>query len=155
MTSLTARRRTWVAPFAAVALAVLLAACSSSDSSTSASSPTPDPCAALQTLQTSITSLLAVQPVQQGTDAVKTAVDQVVADAETAASEAGTELAPQIDALKTSVTAMSDTIANAGTAGVAATATALAGELPAVGTAWTDLTTAASSLNCGLGSPSA
>ena len=50
---------------------------------------------------------------------------------------------------------MTDTISNAGTAGVAATATQLGTELPAVGTAWSALIAQASSLDCGLSTPSA
>lgn len=152
MTRFSARSR--ALPVLAVAVVALLGACSSSGGD-SAASPTPDPCAALQTLQGSIQSLLGVQPLQQGTDAVKTAADQVGADLSAAATAVGSDLAPETDALKQAVQAMSDTISNAGTAGAAATATALVSELPAVGTAWTNLTTAAGSLNCDLATPSA
>jgi hypothetical protein len=152
----------------AVAAVMVLGACSSSSddnssatptgvvaSSSLTSSPAADECAALQTLQDSIGSLLAVQPVQQGAQGVQDALTQVGNDIGPAASAASSELAPQIDALKQAVQAMSDTISNAGTAGAATTATQLASELPAVGTAWAGLTSAAADMNCGLATPSA
>ncbi len=155
-------------PALAVAAVMVLGACSSSSndnssatptgvvaSSSSTSSPAADECAALQTLQDSIRSLLAVQPVQQGTQGVQDALTQVGNDIGPAASAASSELAPQIDALKQAVQAMSDTISNAGTAGATATATQLASELPAVGTAWGALTSAAADMDCGLATPSA
>ncbi len=168
MTRVLARRATL--PALAAAAVMVLGACSSSSDDTSSSAATPtgvvassastsssaaDECAALQTLQDSIRSLLAVQPVQEGVQGVQDALTQVGDDIGPAASAASSELAPQIDALKQAVQAMSDTISNAGTAGAATTATQLASELPAVGTAWGGLTSAAADMDCGLASPSA
>ena len=158
MTRSIVRSRALALTISVVAVTALLGACSSSSDSSASptpASPTPDPCAALQTLQGSIQSLLSIQPIQQGTDAVKAAVTQVDTDLSAAATAASADIKPEVDALKQSVQAMTDTIANAGTAGALATAGQLATELPAVGTAWSALIAAASDLNCGLATPSA
>ncbi len=138
----------------ALTLILLLTACSSNSSTSPSASPTVDACASLKTLETSVDALLAVQPLQVGAQGVKTAVGEVQKDLDAAASVASTEFAPQIDALKQSVTAVSDTLQNTNGQSIATIAGQLATELPAIKTAWDNLKTAASSLDCGLQSPS-
>ena len=141
--------------FGALAVVLLLTACSSSSNSTTSpsASSTVDVCASLQTLDSSVQALLSVKPLQVGTSGVKAAVSQVQTDLDAAAGAASTQFGPQIDALKQSVQAVSDTLTSANGQSIATVATQLATELPAVKTAWDNLQAAVSSLNCGLSTP--
>ncbi len=134
----------------ALTFALLLTACSSNSSTSPSASPTVDVCASLKTLETSVDTLLAVQPLQVGAQGVKAALTQVQTDLDAAAATASTQFGPQVDALKQSVTAVSDTLKNSSGQSIATVASQLATELPAVKTAWDDLKTAVSSLDCGL-----
>ena len=140
--------------FAMVAVAcVVLAACSSSSSSSTspaAASTSGDVCASLQALQTSVDALVHISPVQVGVQGIQSAVAKVQTDLDAVASSAGSDLGPQVDALKQSVAAVGTTLSSGQS--ISAMAGQLATQLPAVGTAWTNLTTAASSLNCNLSS---
>ena len=143
---------------ALIALAAIVgaAACTSSSSTTSttttsaASSSAADVCGDLTALQTSVNGLLNVNVVQTGTDGVKSALATVQSDLDALAASASAQLGPQVDALKQSLTAVATTLSSGQS--VSAIASQLATQLAAVGTAWTNLQSAASSLNCNLGS---
>lgn len=149
------RHRLIAGAFGALAIVLLLTACNSSSNPTTSpsASPTVDTCASLQTLDNSVQALLSVKPLQVGTSGVEAAVSQVQTDLDAAAGTASTQFGPQIDALKQSVQAVSDTLTSANGQSIATVATQLATELPAVKTAWDNLQTAVSSLNCGLSTP--
>ena len=132
---------------------VLLAACTSSSSTTTspaAASTSGDVCASLTALQSSVDALVHISPLQVGTQGVQDAVAKVQTDLDAVASAAGSDLGPQVDALKQSVSAVATTLSSGQS--LSTMAGQLATQLPAVGTAWTNLTTAASSLNCNLSS---
>ena len=117
---------------AALAVGVLLTACSDDgDSSSSATSeaaattteaPTStvaDTCADSEALQSSVAALQDVDVVAEGTDGLTAAVDQVKTDLEAFGSSAGEELQPAIDALQTGIDSLETAIDGFDTDGAA------------------------------------
>jgi hypothetical protein len=126
-------RRRWSAALLAIAGAAVTA-CSgtdpSSDAATSAggTSPDSDVCAAADEVRASVDALGQVQVVQQGTDALRGALDQVREDVERLAEDAREEFGPQVDRVETSLDTVQDALETAsadpspGALGAAATA---------------------------------
>jgi capsule polysaccharide export protein KpsE/RkpR len=136
-----------------VVACVVLAACSSSSTTTTspaAASTSAEVCASLQALQTSVDALVHISPLQVSVQGIQDAVAKVQTDLDAVASSAGSDLGPQVDALKRSIQEVATTLSSGQS--VSAVAGQLATQLPAVGTAWANFTSAASSLNCDLSS---
>jgi hypothetical protein len=150
----------WMALIATLTTAALTA-CSSSSSSAPTGAPSAsgsasgDVCASLQTLAGSIQDLFNVQPLQVGAQGVQAAVDQVETNLQPVAAAASSQLGTQVQALEDALKALKDTITGASGQSPAAVAGELLSDLPAVQSAWTDLQTAADSLNCDLATATA
>jgi hypothetical protein len=139
---------------APVLVAVALAACSSSTSTSSPASATATgsaaTCASLQALQSSVDALVHINPVEAGTAGIQDALTKVQQSADAVEADASSDLGPQITSLKQSLAAVGTTLSSG--ASIATMATQLATQLPAVATAWTQVTSAASSMGCNLSS---
>ena len=141
---------------APVLVAVALAACSSSSSTTTTSSAavtatgSAATCASLQALQSSVDALVHINPVEAGTAGIQDALTKVQQSADAVEADASSDLGPQITSLKQSLSAVGTTLASG--ASIATMATQLATQLPAVSSAWTQVTTAATAMNCNLSS---
>jgi hypothetical protein len=139
---------------AAVLVAVALAACTSSSSTSSPAAPTATgsaaTCASLQALQSSVDALVHINPVEAGTAGIQDALTKVQQSADAVEADTSSDLGPQITSLKQSLAAVGTTLSSG--ASIATMATQLATQLPAVATAWTQVTTAAAAMNCNLSS---
>jgi len=142
---------------APVLVVVALAACSSSSSTTTTTSPvgptatgSDATCASLQALQSSVDALVHINPVEAGTAGIQDALTKVQQSADAVEADASSDLGPQITSLKQSLAAVGTTLSSG--ASIATMATQLATQLPAVATAWTQVTTAAAAMNCNLSS---
>lgn len=130
----------------AVALVVIagsataFTACSS-DSSSDQSAST---CSALQKLQSSINSLKDINVAQQGTDGVKSALDDVKSAAQDAKKEASKQFSSEIDAVEKSIQTFGDDISNGkGSQSVVDYLSKLGEDITAIGDAFDQLGTTA------------
>ena len=139
---------------APVLVAVALAACTSSSSTSSPAAPTATgsaaTCASLQALQSSVDALVHINPVEAGTAGIQDALTKVQQSADAVEADASSDLGPQITSLKQSLAAVGTTLSSG--ASIATMATQLGTQLPAVATAWTQVTSAAAAMNCNLSS---
>ena len=135
-------------------VAVALAACSSSSGTSSPVGPTATgsaaTCASLQALQSSVNALVHINPVEAGTAGIQDALTKVQQSADAVEADASSDLGPQITSLKQSLAAVGTTLSSG--ASIATMATQLATQLPAVSSAWTQVTSAAAAMNCNLSS---
>ena len=121
---------------AAVA-ALLLSACGDSSK--------PSYCSAVNNLKNSIEALPNTDVIQNGTNALKSAVTKVENDANAVVSAAKSDFSNEIDAVKTSVDSLSSTVKQLSSSPSAATLAQLPGEASAVATALKNLADATSS----------
>jgi len=140
---------------APVLVAVALAACSSSSSTTSTSSApaasgSAATCASLQALQSSVDALIHINPVEAGVQGIQDQLTKVQAAADAVEADASSDLGPQVTTLKDSLATVGTTLSSG--ASVSTIASQLATQLPAVATAWDQVTTTAASMNCDLSS---
>ena len=68
----------------------------------SSNADTPDGCAEVATLKDSLTALTQVEPVNDGLDALQSAVDTVKTDLQSAAAAVSDALKPSVDQVQTS-----------------------------------------------------
>ena len=142
---------------AALAVGVLLTACSDDgDSSSSATSEAvttteattttvADTCADAEALQSSVAELQDVDVVAEGTNGLTTALDQVKSDLEALGTSASEELQPDIEALQTGIDSLESAIDGFDTDGAAPVVAAVT----AVGEAATALIDAVNAGACG------
>ena len=142
---------------AALAVGVLLTACSDDgDSSSSATSEAvttteattttvADTCADAEALQSSVAELQDVDVVAEGTNGLTTSLDQVKSDLEALGTSASEELQPDIEALQTGIDSLESAIDGFDTDGAAPVVAAVT----AVGEAATALIDAVNAGACG------
>ena len=127
-------------------LALVGSACSSdpdpatsTTSSPAVSDSASQGCTELATLKDSLTALTQVEPVQDGLNALESAVATVKTDLQSAASAVSAELEPSVDQVQSSFDQLESSLQGVTTSNLAASATEIGTALTAVGTALTDL----------------
>lgn len=119
----------------AVLLVAIMSASCSGDSESSG-------CDEVHALQDSLTALTQVNPLSDGTEALKAAATQVRTDLDAAVSAVSSELKPSVDQVKTAFDGLESAIAGVSSGGgVGEAATAVSASLTQLGTALTGLTT--------------
>ena len=127
------RRRVAAVISAALLVAVMTASCSSDSESSG--------CDEVHALQDSLTALTQVNPLSDGTEALKTAATQVRTDLDAAVSAVSSELKPSVDQVKTAFDGLESAIAGVSSGGgIGEAATAVSTSLTQLGTALTGLT---------------
>src|SRR4029079_8415568 len=122
------RRRVAAVISAALLVAVMSASCSSDSESSG--------CDEVHALQDSLTALTQVNPLSDGTEALKTAATQVRTDLDAAVSAVSSELKPSLDQVKTAFDGLESAIAGVSSAGtIGEGAAPITAALPAVRTA--------------------
>jgi putative N-acetylmannosamine-6-phosphate epimerase len=116
-------------------LALVGSACSSDADTGTASQG----CAELATVKDSLTALTQVEPVQDGLNALESAVATVKTDLQSAASAVSAELEPSVDQVQSSFDQLESSLQGVTTSNLAASAAEIGTALTAVGTALTDL----------------
>jgi len=130
----TVSRRRLAAVISAALLVAIMSASCSSDSESSG-------CDEVHALQDSLTALTQVNPLSDGTEALKTAATQVRTDLDAAVSAVSSELKPSVDQVKTAFDGVETAIAGVTSAGtIGEGATAISTSLTQLGTALTGLT---------------
>jgi putative N-acetylmannosamine-6-phosphate epimerase len=125
-------------------LALVGSACSSDPDTGTTSSPAVSAsasqgCAELATLNDSLTALTQVEPVQDGLNALESAVATVKTDIQSAASAVSAELEPSVNQVQSSFDQLESSLLGVTTSNLAASATEIGTALTAVGTALTEL----------------
>lgn len=132
----------------AIALLLLVTGCSDSDDpdpatttppATSSSSALAEGCAELAELETSLVSLSNVEPVNDGLDAVESAVADSKADLEAAAGAVSDALQPSVEQVQTAFDELESSLQGVTSSNLAESATEIGNALASVGTAATDL----------------
>ena len=127
---------------AALLVAIVTASCSGDGGGSDSPSPANPGCDEVHALQDSLTALTQVDPVSDGTDALKAAATQVGTDLDAAASAVSSELKPAVDQVKTAFDGLESALAGVSSGGgLGAAATAVGTSLTQLGTALTGLTT--------------
>jgi hypothetical protein len=123
------------AVIAAALLAAIFTASCSDDSDSSG-------CDEVHALQDSLTALTQVDPLSDGTEALKAAATQVGTDLDAAASAVSSELKPSVDQVKAAFDGLESAIASVSSGGgLGEAATTVSTSLTQLGTALTSLTT--------------
>ena len=127
------RRRSMTCGIALLAMAALVGTACSSD-------PEPNEgCAEVATLKDSLTALTQVEPVQDGLDALQSAVATVKTDLRSAADAVSDALEPSVDQVQSSFDQLETSLEDVTADNLAASATEIGTALTAVGTSLTDL----------------
>ena len=141
--------RRWATLVALATSLILTVSCSSSKHSSSATStPTTAPaavCSDYEALETSLNNLTSLNVMSVGTNGLKAALNDVTSKANALASSSHQEFTPQIDALKTAVSNLSNTIKNVPNGGLRTALGTIGAQLSAIGVAGHDLKTAVGS----------
>ena len=128
------RRRAAAVISAALFVAIMSASCSNDSKSGG--------CDEVHALQDSLTALTQVDPLSDGTEALKAAATQVRTDLDAAVSAVSSELKPSVDQVKTAFDGLESAIAGVSSAGtIGEGATAISTSLTQLGTALTSLST--------------
>jgi hypothetical protein len=114
-------------------------ACSSDSGTPSPAVSTPAGCAELATLKDSVTALTQVEPVQDGLNALQSAVASVKTDLQSAAAAVSDELKPSVDQVQSSFDQLESSLQGVTANTLAASATEIGTALTAVGTSLTGL----------------
>jgi len=130
----TVSRRQVAAVISAALLVAVMSASCSSDSESSG-------CDEVHALQDSLTALTQVNPLSDGTEALKTAATQVRTDLDAAVSAVSSELKHSVDQVKTAFDGLESAIAGVSSGGgIGEAATAVKTSLTQLGSALTGLT---------------
>ena len=131
----SSRRRKAAVISAALLVAIVTASCSDDGGGGTASSPPANPgCDEVHALQDSLTALTQVDPVSDGTDALKAAATQVGTDLDAAASAVSSELKPSVDQVKTAFDGLASALAGVSSGGgLGEAATAVGASLTQLG----------------------
>lgn len=99
-------------------------------------------CEEVNALKDSLTSLMQIEPVADGVDALKSASTEVKTDLEAAASAVSSELQPSVDEVQAAFDELESTLEGiSSSGGLGAAATEVGNELTQLGSALTDLST--------------
>jgi hypothetical protein len=124
--------------------AVTLSACGSSSSKSSTTTTTPSTCASLQKLQSSVDSLKNINVAQQGTDGVKSSLNDVKSAAQNVKKSAKNQFGSDVDALENSISKLGDDLkAGKGSQSIVDWAQQLGDDVTAVVDSFDQLQTAA------------
>jgi len=124
----------------ALLVAVALASCSDDGGGDEGDTTEASGCEEVDALEDSLTSLTQIEPVDDGMDALESAVAEVRTDLEAAASAVSSDLQPSVDEVQSSFDELETTLEGISSeGGLGAAATEVGNALTQIGTALEDL----------------
>ena len=123
----------------ALLVAVTVAGCSDNGEGDEGDTTAASGCEEVNALEDSLTSLTQIEPVDDGMDALESAVAEVGTDLEAAASAVSSDLQPSVDEVQSSFDELESTLEGISEGGLGAAATEVGNALTQIGTALEDL----------------